>query len=83
MASGSASGHVSVWDLDERRLATVMHEAHSRSVTGMAFLPQNPLLLTASSDNSVKVGEPLLWAMCLLSVLCAEAVPRDLDLSDL
>lgn len=35
VASASPSGNVAVWDLDKRRLGTVIHDAHHGTVTGM------------------------------------------------
>ncbi|XP_043225558.1 WD repeat-containing protein 36-like [Amphibalanus amphitrite] len=55
MISGSTQGHVALWDLEERKLLGQMWEAHQGSVTGMAALPSEPLLVTSSPDNSLKV----------------------------
>ena len=55
LASGSAIGHIAVWNLDERRLQAVLHDAHSGPVPGLRFLPQQPLMITSSPDNSLKV----------------------------
>ena len=49
-------GHVALWDLEERKLLGQMWEAHSGSVTGVAALPSEPLLVTSSPDNSLKVS---------------------------
>lgn len=54
MATGSPPGHVAVWDLEKGRLHCQLQYAHGGSVTGLRFLPQEPLLLT-SSDNSLRV----------------------------
>lgn len=56
MASASAMGHIAVWDLDERRLHSEIRDAHRGPISGMEFLPNEPLLITNSSDNSVKVS---------------------------
>ena len=52
MATASPAGHVAVWDLDHRRLSTVIRHAHHGAVTGLQFLPGQPLLLTSSPDNA-------------------------------
>ncbi|CAH1373221.1 unnamed protein product [Tenebrio molitor] len=55
MATGSVVGHVVFWDLEERRVASQLLSAHSGSVTGMICLPNEPLVLTSSPDNTLKL----------------------------
>ena len=55
LATGSPLGHVAVWDLEERRLAAIQHDAHRGAVTGLQFLQEQPLMVTSSADNSIKV----------------------------
>ena len=55
LASASTLGRVSVWDLESRRLSTVMHECHDSGITGLGFLQSRPMLLTAGTDNAVKL----------------------------
>lgn len=55
MATGSHIGHVAVWDLEKRALHSQLLDAHRSAVTGMRFLPDEPLLLTSSPDNSLKM----------------------------
>ena len=55
MATGSPLGHIAVWDLDERKLSSIQHDAHRGAVTGLQFIAEQPLLVTSSADNSVKV----------------------------
>uniref|UniRef100_A0A224ZBY7 WD-repeat protein n=1 Tax=Rhipicephalus zambeziensis TaxID=60191 RepID=A0A224ZBY7_9ACAR len=55
MATGSPIGHVAVWDLEKRALHSQLVEAHRSAVTGMRFLPDEPLLLTSSPDNSLRM----------------------------
>ena len=54
MVSGSPKGHIAVWDLEERKLESQMRNSHQASITGLACLPGEPILVTSSSDNSVK-----------------------------
>merc|ERR1712130_240119 len=54
MVSGSPKGHLAVWDLEERKLEAQMRESHQASVTGLVCLSGEPILVTSSSDNSVK-----------------------------
>ncbi len=55
MISGSSLGHMAVWNLEEKRLVSQLREAHSGSVDGMQSLQLEPLMVTSSSDNSIKV----------------------------
>ncbi|XP_013379758.1 WD repeat-containing protein 36 isoform X1 [Lingula anatina] len=55
MATGSVAGHIALWNLEEKRLLSQMRGAHSGSVTGMKCLPSEPLMVTSSADNSLKV----------------------------
>ncbi|XP_060608574.1 WD repeat-containing protein 36-like isoform X2 [Ruditapes philippinarum] len=55
MATGSATGHIALWDLEERKLRSQMREAHMTSVSGMQCLPSEPLMVTSSADNTLKV----------------------------
>ncbi|CAH1267292.1 WDR36 [Branchiostoma lanceolatum] len=54
MATGSTVGHIALWDLEERRLLAQMREAHGTAVTGMKFLPSEPMMITSAADNSIK-----------------------------
>ena len=55
MCTGSASGHVALWNLEKRKLQSEIHAAHSAAVTGMKCLPSQPILVTSSPDNALKV----------------------------
>lgn len=55
MATGSTIGHVTFWDLEKKRLITVLRHAHANSVSGMKFLQRQPTMITSSPDNSLKV----------------------------
>lgn len=54
MASGSLSGHVVFWNLEERKVVTQLH-AHSGAVSGLQCLSNEPLMVTSSADNSLKL----------------------------
>ncbi|KAI8967024.1 Utp21 specific WD40 associated putative domain-containing protein [Mycotypha africana] len=54
MATGSMHGDVALWDLSERRLVHIMKNAHDGYVTNLTFLLNQPILVTAATDNSVK-----------------------------
>lgn len=55
VASASTEGHIAIWDLEKRQLASTLHDAHKGSVCGMKFLSSQPLLVTNGPDNSLKV----------------------------
>lgn len=57
MISGSILGHMAIWNLEDKRLIAQIREAHMSSVNGMHTLDLEPLMITSSSDNSVKVVE--------------------------
>uniref|UniRef100_A0A6E8VJC9 WD repeat-containing protein 55 homolog n=1 Tax=Anopheles coluzzii TaxID=1518534 RepID=A0A6E8VJC9_ANOCL len=54
MASASSNGQVVFWDLEEKTIVSTLM-AHDDSVTGLHFLPNEPLLVTSSPDNSLKM----------------------------
>lgn len=55
MATGSAVGHIVFWDLENRQVSTQLLRAHDGPVTGMVSLPNEPLILTSSPDNTLKL----------------------------
>ncbi|KAJ6218098.1 hypothetical protein RDWZM_009255 [Blomia tropicalis] len=55
ISSCSTNGHLAVWNLDEQRLEAQMRMAHSGPIVGAQFVSKQPLLVTNSSDNSLKV----------------------------
>ncbi|KAM7513777.1 hypothetical protein LguiA_003360 [Lonicera macranthoides] len=55
LASGGSSGVISIWNLEKRRLQSVIREAHDCSVTSLHFFANEPVLMSASADNSVKM----------------------------
>ncbi|CAM9528326.1 unnamed protein product [Chrysoparadoxa australica] len=56
LASGGAAGTVQIWDLKNRRLHVTMtaHESNC-PVTGLNFFAKEPILLSLSTDNSIKM----------------------------
>ncbi|VFR02322.1 unnamed protein product [Cuscuta campestris] len=55
LASGGSSGVISIWNLEKRRLQSVIREAHDCSVISLHFFANEPVLLSSSSDNSIKM----------------------------
>lgn len=54
MASGSLCGQIVFWNLEERKVITQLR-AHSGAVSGLQCLPNEPLMVTSSPDNSLKL----------------------------
>jgi U3 small nucleolar RNA-associated protein 21 len=54
MAAGGGPGAVTVWNLQEKRLHTVLADAHDGPLLALHFFPGEPLLMSAGGDNSVK-----------------------------
>jgi len=55
MASSSPTGRISVFDLNKRRNIHTLETSATSQIVNLAFLPGQPLLLTTSKDNSVKL----------------------------
>lgn len=55
MATGSPLGHIVFWDLEQKRVASQLLSAHKDTVNGMVCLPSEPLVITSSADNSLKL----------------------------
>lgn len=55
MLSGSITGHLTVWNLEERQVENQIKKAHRKKVTGAHFLYNEPLLVTSSPDNTLKL----------------------------
>ncbi|MBW0470269.1 hypothetical protein O181_009984 [Austropuccinia psidii MF-1] len=52
----SSQGHVAIWDLNEcGKLLHVILAAHDSAVSNIHFLPGQPVMVTASGDNSIKL----------------------------
>ncbi|KAF7304957.1 WD-REPEATS-REGION domain-containing protein [Mycena kentingensis (nom. inval.)] len=55
LASASSTGHIALWDLNEGgRLLHMVRGAHDGAITGLEWVPGQPLLITSGEDNSVK-----------------------------
>lgn len=55
LASGGSSGVISIWNLEKKRLQSVVREAHDSVITSLHFFANEPVLMSSSADNSVKV----------------------------
>ncbi|XP_012271441.1 WD repeat-containing protein 36 [Orussus abietinus] len=55
MATGTSIGHVVLWNLDERKMESEIMQAHLKAVTGLSCLPNEPMMVSSSPDNSLKL----------------------------
>lgn len=55
MVTGSTEGHIVLWDLEEKRVMSQVESAHSASIAGLQCLMSEPLMVTNSADNSLKL----------------------------
>ncbi|KAK9786275.1 hypothetical protein WJX73_004830 [Symbiochloris irregularis] len=54
MAAGGASGAITVWNLEARKLHTIIRDAHAAPLTALHFFPGEPRLMSAGADNTLK-----------------------------
>ncbi len=54
MAAGGGAGAITVWDLEKRRLHTIIRDAHDAPITTLHFFPGEPRLMSAGADNAIK-----------------------------
>jgi len=54
MASSNPRGRVAIWDLEKKNLFKNL-DAHEGSLSRVAFLREEPIMITNGSDNSIKV----------------------------
>ena len=54
LVSGSSAGHIAIWNLNDKKLAVQMRQAHKGEITGLHCFPDEPVLMTSSPDNSIK-----------------------------
>lgn len=55
MATGNSNGQVVFWNIEQRKVETQLNKAHLDAVTGLKYLPNEPLLVSSSPDNSLKL----------------------------
>jgi U3 small nucleolar RNA-associated protein 21 len=57
LATGSSAGSMAMWDLSQGgKSVHVQRHAHEQGVAGLEWVTGQPLLVSSSGDNSVKVG---------------------------
>lgn len=55
MASGSMAGHIVFWNLEDRKVSSQLLNSHDGAVSGIHCFPNEPLMVTSSPDNSIKI----------------------------
>ena len=55
MCTSSTNGSIVFWNLEERKVASQLPQAHLASVTTLKCLSSEPLLITTSPDNSLRM----------------------------
>lgn len=55
VVTGSVSGDVAVWNLQDKRLESMIANAHDGAVVSLVFLPNEPILLSSGADNAIKM----------------------------
>ncbi|KAJ8724401.1 hypothetical protein PYW08_015875 [Mythimna loreyi] len=55
MVTGSSEGHIVMWDLEEKRVLSQVQSAHYSKISGLKCLMSEPLMVTNSEDNSMKL----------------------------
>ncbi|EGI69333.1 PREDICTED: WD repeat-containing protein 36 [Acromyrmex echinatior] len=55
MATGSLGGQIVFWNLEQRMVESQLCNAHDAAVMGLRYIPNEPLLVSSSPDNSLKL----------------------------
>ncbi len=72
MAAGGGAGAITVWNLETRRLHTVVRDAHDAPLLSLHFFPGEPRLMSSAGDNSLKQVRP--WRKGSFRVMMPDAV---------
>lgn len=54
MTSATEAGSMAVWDLNSQKLIGQVPQAHSDSITKLYFLCNEPIMVSAGCDNTLK-----------------------------
>ncbi|TMW68031.1 hypothetical protein Poli38472_007703 [Pythium oligandrum] len=55
VVTGTTTGDIAVWNLESKRLESMIPSAHQGAITSLVFLQNEPLLLSTGVDNSIKM----------------------------
>lgn len=56
LVSSSPAGHIAIWNLEDKKLESQMRNIHNGPIVGCNFINDEPLLVTNSTDNFLKVS---------------------------
>lgn len=72
LVTGSAVGHLMIWNLERKRLSSQIRNAHNDNISKCQFLRNESLLVTSGTDNCLKI-----WTLDMSdgsgSMLCQRA----------
>ncbi|KAK8956779.1 hypothetical protein KSP39_PZI001162 [Platanthera zijinensis] len=55
LASGGSSGVICIWNLEKRKLQSVVWDAHDSQIISLHFFANEPVLMSSAADNSIKM----------------------------
>eukprot|EP00041_Stephanoeca_diplocostata_P026608 m.720409 g.720409 ORF g.720409 m.720409 type:complete len:924 (-) comp23004_c1_seq1:188-2959(-) len=55
MASGNTAGTIAFWNLEEKNIDSVVHDAHNGAVSTLTFLTSQAQLVSTGARNSMKI----------------------------
>lgn len=55
MASGNTSGTIAFWNLEEKNIESVVHDAHDGAISTVVFLTSQAQLVSTGARNSMKI----------------------------
>ncbi|XP_078434530.1 transducin family protein / WD-40 repeat family protein [Wolffia australiana] len=55
LASGESSGVIAIWNLEKKRLHSIIKDAHDGSILSLHFFANEPVLMSSADDNSIKM----------------------------
>ena len=56
LASGGSSGVIAIWNLEKRKIHSIIREAHDGTIVSLHFFANEPVLMSSADDNSIKVS---------------------------
>ena len=66
MAAGGGAGAITVWNLETRRLQTIVRDAHDAPLLSLHFFPGEPRLMSSAGDNTLKQVRKVCKGIALL-----------------
>lgn len=54
LAAGGGAGVITIWNLEEKQIHTILRDAHDAPLQSLHFFPGEPRLMSSAADNSIK-----------------------------